>query len=52
MPHWVTRGECQVRAKKEVRGVDVRVASLGNGQITAGKGEEGGVREDSAFESR
>lgn len=31
--------------------MDVRSASLGNGRIMAGKGEEGGVREDPVFES-
>lgn len=38
--------ECQTRVDREVRGVDVRLASLGNRQIMARKGEEGGVREN------
>lgn len=40
------RDECQTRVDREVREVDVRLASLGSRQILERKGEEGGVRED------
>lgn len=43
------RDERHVRVEREV---DIRLASLGNRWFMVGKGEEGGVREDSAFESR
>lgn len=49
---WVRRGERQTRMDREVRDVDVRLARLGDGQIMAAEGEEGGVRADSVSESR
>lgn len=37
---------------RELRDVDIRLASLGNRQIVARKGEKRGVREDSVLGSQ
>lgn len=49
---WVRRDGCQTRMDREARDEDVRLASLGNGQIMARKGEEGGIGAVSVSESR
>lgn len=46
------KNECQVRAERGLRDVDLRLATPGHGLMVAGKEREGGVREDSVFESR
>lgn len=49
---WCWRGEMNLRSgRREARDVDGRRISPGNRCSTAGKGEEGGLREDSAFGS-